>query len=178
MEEESEFDFDYTNCDTHSNELAELFSYAENHEFALNQSSLEELLTQWKFTKSKWAEMESQEKSRLIEKLCEGIELSDKDKRFKCLRALLYTVEGVFGEASKTEEVLEQAEKNVFLIYQKGLFPILVQLLSKEIETKFNHDFLKPQQISMDDSAELRVILNIIYFILEVMREKDLDCGG
>lgn len=169
---ESEFDFDYTDCDTHPNELAELYSYAENYEFSLNQSSFDELLEEWKFAK-KWKQMDSSQRGRLIEKLSEGIELSDKERRFKCLRAVLYVAQGIFADASTPEEILEEAEKNVFLLHEHGFFPILVQLLSKEIETKFNQGFLRLQPINMDDSAELRVILNIIYIILEVMREKD-----
>lgn len=63
------------------------------------------------------------------------------------------------------------AKENIFLLYECGVFPALVDTLGLEIEnTKAASNAAKKIALSLSDSTELRVILSIMYIMVELMR--------
>lgn len=94
-------------------------------------------------------------------RLLDALEVTDRDKRLKVARAILYLAQGawslrrdgpvqarhgvtqsllslvapgVFDECDAEADVLHWSRHNVFLLYDMGIFTALLELLSMEIE--------------------------------------------
>ncbi|RMX60555.1 hypothetical protein pdam_00001424 [Pocillopora damicornis] len=108
--------------------------------------------TEDKLGYQKWTEMKPAERRKFLFLVLETCEAADLDVRLKAARS----------------------QHNVFLLYKMGIMPLLIQLLNMEIE---NADAaisaLHKPSVSIADSEMLRVYLNIIYTIVEVMRCAD-----
>lgn len=167
-------EFTYDDADRKSAEIAELYSYTEDNEFKSNQEAFETTLFSQELGYQKWTEMKPAERRKFLFLVLETCEAADLDVRLKAARVLLYLVQGNFGEVSDEEEQREWSQHNVFLLYKIGIMPLLIQLLNMEIE---NADAaisaLHKPSVSIADSEMLRVYLNIIYTIVEVMRCAD-----
>ncbi|CAH3112858.1 unnamed protein product [Pocillopora meandrina] len=165
-------EFTYDDADRKSAEIAELYSYTEDSEFKTNQKEFETTLFSQGY--QKWTEMKPAERRKFLFFVLETCEAADLEIRLKAARVLLYLVQGNFGEVSDEEEQREWSQHNVFLLYKMGIMPLLIQLLNMEIE---NADAaisaLHKPSVSIADSEMLRVYLNIIYTIVEVMRCAD-----
>lgn len=78
--------------------------------------------------------MNDSEKEKAILRLLDSIEISQRPTRMQAARAILYLVQGVFGECLTLEKQSQLARANVFLLYKFGVFYTFVQLLNMEIE--------------------------------------------
>ena len=163
---QNDLDFTYADCDAHCIEIAELYSYSENFEFLLNLKSFEELMSEFNFS-NQWLEMNPNERKRVVEMLLDYIELSDREKRFKAIKAILYLVQGVFYECSTKDQVMWSHE-NVFLLYEKGVFQSFVQILCMEIDSSLNQASQNTAS-NASNSSNLRTILNVLYTFVEVI---------
>jgi len=162
-------DFTYDDADRKSAEIAELYSYTEESEFKFNREAFETTLFSQGY--DKWTAMEENERRKFLFFVTEKCEAVDPDLRLMAARVLLYLVQGNFGEVSDEEEQREWSEFNVFLLYKMGVMPLVIQLLNVEIENSHAAlSALHKPAVSMADSVTLRVYLNIIYTIVEVMR--------
>ncbi|XP_014678725.1 PREDICTED: striatin-interacting protein 1 homolog isoform X2 [Priapulus caudatus] len=169
-----DLDFLYEDADKHHLEISELYSYTEENEFKFNQLFFEELLQQ--YTSSKWCELSSDEKRQHILRLMELTDISDRSQRMKAVRSYLYLVQGVFGEGSSEQEVWKTSRDMVFLLYKCGVFTALVELLYLEIDnsTAASAALRKPA-VSLADSTDLRVIICVLYIMVENARVEEAD---
>ncbi|XP_044285253.1 striatin-interacting protein 2 isoform X2 [Varanus komodoensis] len=104
-------------------------------------------------------------------RLLDGLEVVNRDKRLKVARVILYLAQGVFGECDTEAEVLDWARHNNFLLYQMGTFTAFLELLSMEMaNSQACSTALRKPAISLADSTELRVLLSVMYLMVESIR--------
>ncbi|GCC30099.1 hypothetical protein chiPu_0008544, partial [Chiloscyllium punctatum] len=163
-------EFEYGDSDSIVAELSELYSYTEEPEFAANRDCFEEDFAIHGRGK-KWVELEENEHKSYLMRLLDGLEVINKEKRLKFARAILYLAQGVFDDCYTETEVIHWARYNVFLLYEMGTFGALVELLNMEIDNSQTcSSSLRKPAISLADSTELRVLLNIMYLMVEIIR--------
>lgn len=176
-------DFVYTDTDTHLNEVAELYSYSEETDFALNRTSFEELMEDYGFP-LKWNHMSDGQKSRALQRMADGMELTDRVTRTRAIRAVLYLAQGNFGDCLVIEEQPRFARKNIFQLYEFGFFPIFIQLIhfesdnalkmdnSTTIQTQNSLSISSSSALSNDPNVSLKLLISIVYlFVLEMNME-------
>lgn len=168
-----DMDFEYNDCDSHCSEMSELYSYTEENEFITNKNIFEELMEDFGFP-LKWSHMSSDQRNRSIERLAEGIEMSDRVRRMRNIRSVLYLIQGNFGECLTIEEQPKYCRQNVFLLYESGIFNVFVQLIHMEIENSLSaNSALRKPTVSLGDSLDIRIILSVLYTFVEVMNVND-----
>ncbi|XP_026545010.1 striatin-interacting protein 2, partial [Notechis scutatus] len=147
-----------------------LYSYTEGAEFALNRKCFEEdFRVQAKG--QQWSELDLTQQKTYVMRLLDGLEVVSRDQRLKVARAVLYLAQGVFGECDTEADVLYWARHNSFLLYQMGTFTAFLELLNMEVaNTEARSSALRKPAISLADSTELRVILSVMYLMVENVR--------
>ncbi|XP_025108660.1 striatin-interacting protein 1 homolog isoform X1 [Pomacea canaliculata] len=169
MNESMDIDFLYDDADRYCVEIAELYSYTEECEFIQNQCSYEELAKAYGI--QRWTTASPSEKQRFLVTLQNELEVAERERRMLAMQAVLYLVQGNFGEIDCEEEQLEQVLKNVHLVYELGMFTTFVQLLGLEIEnTTAATSAMRKPAVSVADSREIRCILNLLYTVVETLR--------
>uniref|UniRef100_A0A8C7T085 Striatin interacting protein 2 n=1 Tax=Oncorhynchus mykiss TaxID=8022 RepID=A0A8C7T085_ONCMY len=109
-------------------------------------------------------------------RLLDALEVTDRDKRLKVARAILYLAQGVFDECDTDTDVLHWSRHNVFLLYDMGVFTALLELLSMEMDNnQACSSAVRKPAISLADSTELRVLLSIMYLMVETIRLQTED---
>ncbi|KAF7254581.1 Striatin-interacting protein 2 [Varanus komodoensis] len=163
-------EFEYGDTDCRSAELSELYSYTEESEFALNRRCFEEDF-QTQVKGRRWSELDLARQKAYVMRLLDGLEVVNRDKRLKVARVILYLAQGVFGECDTEAEVLDWARHNNFLLYQMGTFTAFLELLSMEMaNSQACSTALRKPAISLADSTELRVLLSVMYLMVESIR--------
>uniref|UniRef100_A0A8C8BGC5 Striatin interacting protein 2 n=1 Tax=Otus sunia TaxID=257818 RepID=A0A8C8BGC5_9STRI len=109
--------------------------------------------------------------------LLDGLEVVNRDKRLKVARAILYLAQGVFGDCDNEGDVLHWSRHNSFLLYRLGTFTAFLELLNMEIDnSQACSSALRKPAISLADSTELRVLLSVMYLMVENIRvEQETD---
>lgn len=169
MNESLDVDFIYDDSDRYCIEIAELYSYTEECEFVQTQCSYEELAKAHGLPR--WTTASPGEQSRFLITLQNMLEVAERERRMLAMQAILYLVQGVFGEVDSDEEHQEQVQKNTRLVYKLGIFNSFVELLGMELEnTTAATSALRKPAVSVADSRELRCILNLLYTVVEAIR--------
>ncbi|KAJ8269741.1 hypothetical protein COCON_G00123480 [Conger conger] len=168
-------EFEYGDTDSLMAELSELYSYTEEPEFGLNRECFEEDFRS-QVKEQKWIELGVSEQRAYVMRLLDSLEVTNRDKRLKVARAVLYLAQGVFDECDTEEDVLHWSRHNVFLLYDMGTFSALLELLSMEIDNnQACSSAVRKPAISLADSTELRVLLSIMYLMVEMIRVETED---
>ncbi|XP_034876981.1 striatin-interacting protein 2 isoform X4 [Mirounga angustirostris] len=109
--------------------------------------------------------------------LLDRLEVVSRERRLKVARAVLYLAQGTFGECDSEVDVLHWSRYNCFLLYQMGTFSAFLELLHMEIDnSQACSSALRKPAISIADSTELRVLLSVMYLLVENIRlERETD---
>ncbi|XP_055999344.1 striatin-interacting protein 1 homolog isoform X3 [Ostrea edulis] len=170
MTECPDIEFLYDDADSYNAELAELFSYTEDSEFESSRKKFEDGFIN-KDCDNKWTKSSEVVQRKHIVFLQNELEVADKERRINAMWSLLYLVQGVYGECIAEEEHRDWTHRNVHLLYEQGLFTSFVELLSMEIEnTTAASIAMRKLAVSVADSSDLRLILSVLYIVVEVMR--------
>lgn len=127
-----DLDFVYADCDSHANEISELYSYTEEDEFFGNRDRFHELMED-NGLPLRWSDMTDAQKQRVVELLSNTSEHADIQQRQMAIRATLYLLQGVFSECCEIEDQRKWTRQVVFYLYERDFFLLYVQLLSAEL---------------------------------------------
>ncbi|NWY06883.1 STRP2 protein, partial [Nothoprocta ornata] len=155
---------------------AELYSYTEEPEFGTNRRCFEEEL-QRQARGRRWAQLGDAQQRGLVMRLLDGLDAAGRERRLRAARALLYLAQGTFRDCEDEGDVLRWSRHNCFLLYQMGTFSALLELLNMEMDnSQACSSALRKPAVSLADSTELRVLLSVIYLMVENIRvEQELE---
>lgn len=173
--ETPDFAFKYSDSDCLGEELAEWYTYSEEPEYLWNHKAFKDTCN----LEKKWASLTHQEQLAQISRLLDQTEISDKTTRDNACRALLYIVQGNFNDCQTNDEYYKNLTNNVALLYECDAFSILTDLLLFEIDNVCV-SFLVEHKYApcISDNPDLRVILSILYTMLEVIRLYDSETNA
>ncbi|EFO21343.2 FAM40A protein [Loa loa] len=103
--EMNDFEFVYSDCDTHAAELAELYTYSELEDWALNMRAYRDFVESRKLG-HKWSElMENQQKDVLLS-LLEELERVEPNIRLNAARSILYILQGTYMDFVDERDII------------------------------------------------------------------------
>lgn len=181
--ETPDFLFKYSDSDSLCEELAEWYTYSEEPEYTWNEKAFKESLPKKKAENSdesifslKWSELSTSNKRTHINRLLNQTEVNNKSVRDNACRSILYIAQGFFGECETIDEYYKNLTENIVLLYECDTFSIFIDLLLFEIENLCQTFLIENKYAPcISDNADLRVIMSVLYTMLEVIRLYDSE---
>ncbi|XP_014777551.1 striatin-interacting protein 1 homolog isoform X2 [Octopus bimaculoides] len=169
INESPDLEFSYGDSDFYENEISELYCYTEEPEFQQNLRAFEDTFASKGY--EQWTSSTESQQKRFLVFLQNELEMADAVRRMAAIQSILYLVQGVFSECDTEDHQEYWAKRNVFLIYEMGLFTSCVHLLHLEMDNKAVATAAQRKPcLSIADCKELRIILNVLYTVVETMR--------
>jgi len=167
-----EFNFIYNDSDTIHAEIAELYTYSEEPEFVWNAEAFN-VFFQAKFGENKkWKDYSRDEKIEFFIYLLEQCELVDRGRRCQAMRAILYLMQGVFYQCTDIDEYMINAKENVFLFHTCDGVQMFIDLFNMEMNHLCHENNNKnTTNKNLSDNQEMRVIVSILYTVIEFARQ-------
>uniref|UniRef100_A0A1A9Z2P8 Far11/STRP C-terminal domain-containing protein n=1 Tax=Glossina pallidipes TaxID=7398 RepID=A0A1A9Z2P8_GLOPL len=168
-----DLDFVYADVDSYQNEIAELYSYTEFSEFQQNVKAFEDQMEMYDLPPN-WQKLDATAQRGIVMKLMNQLEVSNRQFRMQAARCILYLAQGCWAEVQSDEEQYQNTRDNVIVLYDQGVFTSFIDLLNMEIESACSPDIVavKITNVTLADSADLRVILSVLYIITETIRDE------
>ncbi|CAF0731843.1 unnamed protein product [Brachionus calyciflorus] len=165
-----DFSFDYNDSDTLDNEIAEWYTYSEEPEFVWNLNAFNDLLNKH-YAGKKWKDLDVKEKKSHVLRLLDYTEIGDKKTRDNACRSILYLCQGTFSETENINEYHTNLFENISLLFDCDTFTVFLELFTFEINN-LNENISVDSKYApcIADNVDMRVILSVLYTILEVIR--------
>lgn len=169
--ETPDFSFVYADSDSLVNEIAEWYTYSEEPEFLWNIKAFKDAFYKQHYQERKWSQLTYNERRVHVMRLLNQTDVNDKQARENVYRAVLYIAQGNFEECETIDEYNQNLLENVALLFDCDTFNTFIDLLLFEINNACTQNMVEAKQAPcILDNAELRVILSVLYTILEVVR--------
>uniref|UniRef100_H3DMF4 Striatin interacting protein 2 n=1 Tax=Tetraodon nigroviridis TaxID=99883 RepID=H3DMF4_TETNG len=161
--ESPNLEFEYGDTDALTAELSELYSYTEEPEFALNRDYFEEDFRSHARSR-RWSELPLEEQRAHVMRLLDALEVTDRDKRLKPSSTWL---KGCLMSATRRPTSSTGPGTTSSCSTTWGSSPPCWSCSAwRSITTR---------PISLADSTELRVLLSIMYLMVETIRVRTQD---
>uniref|UniRef100_A0A8D8LJJ7 Striatin-interacting protein 1 n=1 Tax=Cacopsylla melanoneura TaxID=428564 RepID=A0A8D8LJJ7_9HEMI len=190
-EDRPDLGIDYLDSGPFDKELADLYSYSEYKDFNIVFNEFSLFLEEKKI--QAWTILSEECKIDLIQDLFGRLNSSDGTVRQKAMFCLMYLAQGCWGELgscqleAKREAVMnwlgggsnkdkdcttdfhyEATKANIILLYKQGLLGCLIQVLNLETNQSTKED--SNNSVTMLDTVDLRMVLNLLYTLMETLR--------
>jgi hypothetical protein len=165
-------EYKYTDAEDLLTELCELYSYGEESTYKSNSEAFEAVIKKLGLPRS-WKLLSDAEKMSILMSLANDLDHRNVRVRMRASEGILYIAQGCWADLVDTEEHAESIGFNGILLYHFGIFTSFVDLLKIEVA-----NFHNKKELSENNSRNLRIILNVLYTITEVIRkEKNNVCS-
>ena len=187
-EPETDLEFIYADSESCQEELSQFYSYLEQEEVLSSKEAFLSVAGLLFPDTVIWRQLSIGERKVLIQTLLDHLDNANRSKRIRSLQALVYVVQGCWGEASSEEELRGSARKNCFQLLAHGVLPFLCEHLSRVAEhdayemlsdsqEKLEDDQYGYNEPSYQSNPETRCCLDVLYHLVEECR-RELDGGG
>jgi hypothetical protein len=178
--------YKYADSDDLQTELAEWYTYSEEPEFVWNINAFTDVTSKKFKNRTKWFELDTHEKQTHLIEMLNETDNANKEIRVNNYRAILYLVQGVYDECESIDDYYRNVIDNVVLVYESGGFWTFIDLFLFEINNaSFRFEENSANNCKSDgdstyapcisDNNELRIILSVIYTIIEVVRCYEIE---
>ncbi|VDK70322.1 unnamed protein product, partial [Onchocerca ochengi] len=179
--EMNDFEFIYSDCDTHAAELAELYTYSELEDWALNMHAYRDFMKSRKLD-HKWSKLTENQQRDILLSLLEELERVEPNIRLNAARSILYILQGAYmdfvddknitiddtfkGNSERQsgndvsmghceEKCLVAGVLNAYKAYEVGAYQALCKLLLTEI-----HDIWDGGAVGAGQYSQLSSVSN------------------
>lgn len=177
--ETPDFIFNYSDSDNLDEELAEWYTYSEEPEYLWNLKAFNDKYFKHNYENKKWSDLSRAEKKTHIIRLLDETDVNSKQNRDNICRSILYLAQGCFEECKTTEDYYKNLVENVAILFDCDTFSVFIDLLMFEINNLCTSFLLQNKYAPcISDNADLRVILSVLYTMLEVIRLYDVETAS
>ncbi|XP_050530069.1 striatin-interacting protein 1 homolog isoform X2 [Daktulosphaira vitifoliae] len=155
--------------------MSELYSYSELEDFQLNIKEFEKVMKSLNYNPS-WHTLNTNDKRVVMAKLFDYLEMSDKTKRMNAARCILYLIQGCWAECQSDKDQQSNAKENILFLYKFDIYNMFVKFLNIEIESSVQPH--KKTHVNCTDSENLKIILNVLYTFIEILRISEFEPGN
>lgn len=105
--------------------------------------------------------------------MLDRFEVVKAQERLSAVRSLLYLAHGLYQPGMDAADLVAQARENVFLLLELGVVESVIDLLGLEMERGRGMYEGSRSSITIADNLNLRVVLSLLYVILETASRQE-----